>query len=72
MFQHPRCSNSHIPGDAPLQFDAQTPHAMNVVRESNGHGAPNWYLPPPDMAWIDVPAAELCAMIKDSAPCLAS
>ena len=32
VFQHPRCSNCHIPGDAPLQFDAQTPHAMNVVR----------------------------------------
>ena len=22
VFQHPRCSNCHIPGDAPLQFDA--------------------------------------------------
>lgn len=93
VFQHPRCSNCHIPGDAPLQFDAQTPHAMNVVRGPDGHGAPglpcgtchgeanapasygpnappgapHWALPPPDqkMAWIGVPAAELCAMIKD-------
>lgn len=40
VFQHPRCSNCHIPGDAPLQFDAQTPHAMNVVRGPEGHGAP--------------------------------
>lgn len=93
VFQHPRCSNCHIPGDAPLQFDAQTPHMMNVVRGPDGKGAlglpcstchaeknppasygphappgaPNWHLPPPDqkMAWIGVPAAELCAMIKD-------
>ena len=40
VFQHPRCSNCHIPGDAPLQFDTQTPHAMNVVRGPDGHGAP--------------------------------
>lgn len=93
VFQHPRCSNCHIPGDAPLQFDAQLPHAMGVVRGPDGHGAPglpcsschgeknapasygpqappgapHWGLPPPDqkMAWIDVPAPELCAMIKD-------
>ncbi len=93
VFQHPRCSNCHIPGDAPLQFDAQTPHAQGVVRGPEGHGAPglpcsachgeqnlpdsygphappgapHWGLPPPDqkMAWIGVPAAELCAMIKD-------
>ena len=26
VFQHPRCQNCHIPGDAPLQFDAGTPH----------------------------------------------
>jgi hypothetical protein len=93
VFQHPRCSNCHIPGDAPLQFDTQTPHAMNVARGPDGKGAPglpcstchgeknspasygphappgapHWQLPPPDqkMAWIGVPAAELCAMIKD-------
>lgn len=40
VFQHPRCSNCHIPGDAPLQFDAQTPHAQGVVRGPEGHGAP--------------------------------
>lgn len=93
VFQHPRCSNCHIPGDAPLQFDAQTPHAMGVVRGPEGKGAlglpcatchaeanppasygahappgaPHWALPPPDhkMAWIGLPAAQLCAMIKD-------
>ncbi len=93
VFQHPRCSNCHIPGDQPLQFDSQTPHMMNVVRGPEGKGAPglpcstchgeanlpasygphappgapHWALPPPDqkMAWIGVPASELCAMIKD-------
>jgi hypothetical protein len=40
VLQHPRCSNCHIPGDAPLQFDSQTPHAMNVVRGPEGKGAP--------------------------------
>lgn len=93
VFQHPRCSNCHIPGDSPLQFDAQTPHMMNVVRGPEGAGtpslpcsschgtknspatygphappgAPNWHLPPPNqkMAWIDLPAAQLCAVIKD-------
>lgn len=93
VFQHPRCSNCHIPGDQPLQFDAQSPHAQGVVRGPEGRGAPglpcsachggknppdnygphappgapHWALPPPDqkMAWIGLPAAELCAMIKD-------
>jgi len=93
VFQHPRCSNCHIPGDAPLQFDAQTPHMMNVVRGPKGEGAaglpcaschgeanlpasygpnappgaPHWALPPPEqkMAWIGVPAHELCSMIQD-------
>lgn len=95
VFQHPRCSNCHIPGDAPLQFDSQLAHAQGVVRGPEGKGAPglpcstchgeknapagygphappgapHWQLPPPDMkmAWIDVPAAELCAMIQDPA-----
>lgn len=93
VFQHPRCSNCHIPGDQPLQFDDQTPHTMGVVRGPKGEGAvglpcaschgeanlpasygpnappgaPHWALPPPDqkMAWIGVPAAQLCAMVKD-------
>jgi hypothetical protein len=93
VFQHPRCANCHIPGDQPLQFDTQQPHAMGVVRGPDGHGAPglpcstchgeanspasygtnappgapHWALPPPDqkMAWIGVPASELCAMIQD-------
>lgn len=40
VLQHPRCLNCHIPGDRPLQFDSGTPHAMNVVRGPDGHGAP--------------------------------
>ncbi|MDB5875292.1 MAG: hypothetical protein JWQ07_4734 [Ramlibacter sp.] len=39
VFQHPRCQNCHIPGDAPLQFDAGIPHAMNIVRGPEGKGA---------------------------------
>lgn len=93
VFQHPRCQNCHIPGDAPLQFDAGIPHAMAVVRGSAGQGAaglpcaschaeanppasygphappgaPHWSLPPPaqKMAWIGLPADQLCAMIQD-------
>jgi len=40
VFQHPRCQNCHIPGDAPLQFDAGLPHAQSVVRGPDGRGAP--------------------------------
>lgn len=40
VFQHPRCRNCHIPGEAPLQLDASVPHAMKVVRGPDGHGAP--------------------------------
>jgi hypothetical protein len=40
VFQHPRCQNCHIPGDAPLQFDAGSPHAMGVARGPDGKGAP--------------------------------
>ena len=93
VFQHPRCQNCHIPGDAPLQFDAGLPHAMEVRRGPDGHGAPglpcaachgeanppasygphappgapHWALPPPGqkMAWIGLPPAALCEMIKD-------
>jgi hypothetical protein len=39
VFQHPRCQNCHIPGDAPLQFDAGLPHAMSIVRGPKGNGA---------------------------------
>ena len=39
VLQHPRCQNCHIPGDAPLQFDASITHAMNVQRGVNGMGA---------------------------------
>jgi hypothetical protein len=93
VLQHPRCQNCHIPGDAPLQFDAGLPHTMEVTRGPDGHGAaglpcsachaaanppasygptappgaPNWHLPPPDqkMVFIDLSAAELCAVVKD-------
>jgi len=40
VFQHPRCQNCHIPGDAPLQVDAGVIHAQNVQRGPTGHGAP--------------------------------
>ena len=40
VLQHPRCQNCHIPGDAPLQFDAGLPHQMAVVRGPHGMGAP--------------------------------
>jgi hypothetical protein len=40
VLQHPRCQNCHIPGDAPLQFDAGTPHALNVLRGPAGKGSP--------------------------------
>ena len=40
VFQHPRCRNCHIPGDAPLQYDKSLPHAMGVARGPEGHGAP--------------------------------
>ena len=93
VFQHPRCQNCHIPGDAPLQFDAGLMHGQSVARGPEGKGAPglpcstchgsenppasygphappgapHWQLPPPDqrMAWIGLPAPELCEMIQD-------
>ena len=39
VFQHPRCQNCHIPGDAPLQLDEGRPHAQNVLRGADGRGA---------------------------------
>jgi hypothetical protein len=39
VFQHPRCQNCHIPGDAPLQFDAGSTHAQNIKRGLDGRGA---------------------------------
>jgi hypothetical protein len=38
VLQHPRCQNCHIPGDAPLQFDAGLTHAQNVERGPEGRG----------------------------------
>jgi hypothetical protein len=38
VLQHPRCQNCHIPGDAPLQFDAGLTHAQNVQRGPEGKG----------------------------------
>jgi hypothetical protein len=40
VLQHPRCQNCHIPGDAPLQFDAGRTHAQNVLRGPDGKGSP--------------------------------
>lgn len=39
VFQHPRCQNCHIPGDAPLQGDQGVAHAQAVSRGPDGHGA---------------------------------
>lgn len=39
VLQHPRCQNCHIPGDAPLQFDAGRTHAQNVLRGQDGKGS---------------------------------
>ena len=39
VFQHPRCQNCHIPGDAPLQTDGGFVHAQSVMRGPDGHGA---------------------------------
>jgi mono/diheme cytochrome c family protein len=39
VLQHPRCQNCHIPGDAPLQFDAGLPHQMAVMRGPDGMGS---------------------------------
>ncbi|HYL62854.1 MAG TPA: hypothetical protein VE077_09545 [Candidatus Methylomirabilis sp.] len=36
----PRCLNCHIPGDSPLQGDAEAPHNMNVKRGPDGRGTP--------------------------------
>jgi hypothetical protein len=40
VLQHPRCQNCHIPGDAPLEFDASLTHTLNVKRGPDGKGAP--------------------------------
>lgn len=40
VFQHPRCQNCHIPGDAPLQYDAGLRHTMGVQRGPEGKGGP--------------------------------
>lgn len=50
------CASCHGEKNPPASYGANTPP-----------GAPHWALPPPEtkMAWIGVPAATLCAMIKD-------
>lgn len=40
VFQHPRCANCHIPGDAPLQGDDGVVHVQHVRRGPEGKGAP--------------------------------
>lgn len=42
VLQHPRCQNCHIPGDAPLQFDAGLVHDPDVQRGADGTGAPGF------------------------------
>lgn len=50
------CTTCHGTANSPASYGPEAPP-----------GAPHWALPPPDhkMAWIGVPAAELCAMVKD-------
>ena len=50
------CSTCHGEKNLPASYGAHAPP-----------GAPHWQLPPPDhkMAWIGLPAHELCAMIQD-------
>jgi hypothetical protein len=38
VFQHPRCTNCHAPGDAPRQSDDRRVHALGVKRGPNGRG----------------------------------
>ena len=38
VLRHPRCLNCHPSGDAPLQTDDSTPHAMNITRASTDAG----------------------------------
>jgi hypothetical protein len=38
VLQNPRCQNCHIPGDAPLQYDQGTVHAMRIKRGVDGKG----------------------------------
>lgn len=38
VFTHPRCSNCHPAGDAPLQGDDGRPHAFRVRRGADGRG----------------------------------
>ncbi len=38
VLQNPRCQNCHIPGDAPLQYDQGSVHAMRVRRGPDGRG----------------------------------
>lgn len=38
VLQSPRCSNCHPAGDAPLQTDQSSPHAMNITRLSAASG----------------------------------
>jgi hypothetical protein len=40
VFQHARCRNCHIPGDEPLQHDANLVHVPPVRRGPAGTGAP--------------------------------
>ena len=40
VFLHPRCSNCHPAGDAPLQYDDQRPHGQNITRRSERNGLP--------------------------------
>lgn len=40
VLQSPRCRNCHPAGNAPLQTDVGTPHAMNISRATAAAGVP--------------------------------
>jgi hypothetical protein len=66
VLQHPRCQNCHIPGDAPLQFDAGLVHSQNVKRGPDGKGAPG--LPCSACHGVSNPPASYGAHMPPGAP----
>ncbi|HEU4412902.1 MAG TPA: hypothetical protein VFS43_47110 [Polyangiaceae bacterium] len=74
----PRCKNCHPAGDAPLQGDRGTPHAMNVTRRSPDVGLPcttchreaNAPMPggPPGVAGWRLPPADTPMVFEGRSP----
>jgi hypothetical protein len=74
----PRCKNCHPAGDAPLQGDRGTPHAMNITRRSAEAGLPcttchreaNAPMPggPPGVSGWRLPPAETPMIFEGRSP----